>query len=84
MRTQVVLSVVETVLLVGVLLYFLRRIDALLAHVQGNLAKIAEGVAAVEGHCAIIGPGADELNRLLRQTAAGLTLAAETAESLSK
>ena len=83
MRLQVVLSVVEALVLVGVLLYFLRRIDILLARIQGNLGRIAEGVAAVEGHCAVIGPGADEINRLLGQTAAGLTQAAEEAESMA-
>jgi hypothetical protein len=83
MTTQVILSVVEVVLLAGVLLYFLRRIDTLLARIQGNMVKIAEGVAAVEGHCAIIGPGTDEINRLLGQAAAGLTRAAEEAESLA-
>ncbi len=51
MTVQVVLSVVEVAAFAGVLLYFLRRIDVLLAHIQGNLGKIAEGVAAVEGHC---------------------------------
>lgn len=83
MRVQVILSVVEALALVGVLLYFLRRIDTLLAHIQGNLGRIAEGVAAVEGHCAVIGPGADEINRLLGQAAAGLSRAAEEAESLA-
>ncbi|MDQ6725611.1 MAG: hypothetical protein M3066_05545 [Actinomycetota bacterium] len=83
MTTRVVLSVVEVAAFAGVLLWFLRRIDVLLARIQGNLGRIAEGVAAVEGHCAIIGPGTDELNRLLGQAAASLTLAAETAESLA-
>lgn len=83
MRIQVILSVIEIGFLAGVLLYFLRRIDVLLAMIQGNLGKIAEGVAAVEGHCAVIGPGTDEINRLLGQAAAGLTLAAEEAESLA-
>jgi len=83
MRSQVVLSVVEVAVFAGVLLWFLHRIDGLLARIQGNLGRIAEGVAAVEGHCAIIGPGTDEINRLLGQAAAGLTLAAETAESLA-
>ena len=83
MTIQVVLSVVEVLALVGVLLFFLRRIDALLARIQGNLGRIAEGVAAVEGHCSVIGPGADEINRLLGETAAGLTRAAEEAEALA-
>lgn len=83
MRLQVVLSVIEALALVGVLLYFLRRIDTLLARIQGNLGRIAEGVAAVETHCSVIGPGTHEINRLLGQTAAGLTLAAEEAEALA-
>ena len=83
MTLRVVLSVVEVVLLAGVLLFFLRRLDGLLAHIESNLGKIAEGVVAVEGHCAIIGPGTDEINRLLGQAAAGLTRAAEEAESLA-
>lgn len=83
MRSQVVLSVVEAVAFVAVLLYFLRRIDALLVHIQGNLVKISEGVAAVEGHCSVIGPGTQEINRLLGQAAAGLTQAAQEAEALA-
>jgi hypothetical protein len=83
MTVRVVLSVVEVVALAGVLLYFLHRLDILLAHIQSNLGKIAEGVAAVESHCAILGPGTDEINRLLGQAAAGLTRAAEEAEALA-
>jgi len=83
MRLQVFLSVVEVLALVGVLLLFLRRIDKLLAHIQNNLGRIAEGVAAVESHCEVIGPGAVEINRLLGQAAAGLTRAAEDAEALA-
>lgn len=83
MILRVVLSVVEVVALAGVLLFFLHRIDALLIHIHSNMVKIAEGVAAVESHCAVIGPGADEINRLLGQAAAGLTRAAEEAEALA-
>jgi hypothetical protein len=83
MSVQVVLSVLEVLALVGVLLYFLRRIDSLLVHIQGNLGRIAEGVAAVEGHCAVIGPGAQEINRLLGGAASGLTQAAQEAEALA-
>ena len=83
MTTQIVLTVVEALALVGVLIYFLRRIDAHLVHIHGNLERISEGVAAVEGHCAIIGPGTDEINRLLGQAAGGLTRAAEEAEALA-
>ncbi len=83
MTAQIVLSVIEAVALVGVLLYFLRRIDSMLVRIQGNLGRISEGVAAVKGHCEIIGPGAEEINRRLGRAAAGLTQAAEEAEALA-
>ncbi|MEA2702622.1 MAG: hypothetical protein QOD63_567, partial [Actinomycetota bacterium] len=40
-------------------------------------------VKAVEDHCAIIGPGADQVNRILGEAAGGLTTACELAEGLS-
>ena len=80
---QVVLTCVEIVALAGVLLYFLRAIDAELVQVIGNLDKINKGVKAVEDHCAIIGPGADQVNRILGEAAGGLTTACELAEGLS-
>jgi hypothetical protein len=80
---QVVLTCVEIVALAGVLLYFLRAIDAELVQVVANLDKINKGVKAVEDHCAIIGPGADQVNRILGEAAGGLTTACELAEGLS-
>ncbi|HEX7276594.1 MAG TPA: hypothetical protein VF244_04405 [Acidimicrobiales bacterium] len=80
---QVVLTCVEIVLLAGVLVYFLRAIDSELVGVVDNLTKIAKGAKAVEDHCAIIGPGADQVNRILGDAAGGLTRACELAEGLS-
>lgn len=80
---QVVLTCVEIVALAGVLIYFLRKIDSELVDVVGNLVKISKGVKAVEDHCAIIGPGADQVNRILGEAAGGLTTACELAEGLS-
>ncbi len=80
---QVVLTCVEIVLLAGVLVYFLQKIDGELVDVIANLVKIAKGVNAVENHCAIIGPGADQVNRILGEAAGGLTVACELAEGLS-
>ena len=80
---QVVLTCVEIVLLAGVLVYFLRKIDSELVDVVANLVKINKGVKAVEDHCAIIGPGADQVNRILGEAAGGLTTACELAEGLS-
>jgi len=73
----------EIVLLAGVLVYFLRKIDSELVDVVANLVKISKGVVAVESHCAIIGPGADQVNRILGEAAGGLTTACELAEGLS-
>jgi uncharacterized protein YoxC len=80
---QVVLTCVEIVALALVLIYFLRKIDNELVDVIANLDKIAKGVNAVENHCAIIGPGADQVNRILGDAAGGLTTACELAEGLS-
>ena len=80
---QVVLTCVEIVLLAGVLVYFLRAIDSELVGVVSNLDKISKGVKAVEDHCAIIGPGADQVNRILGDAAGGLTQACVLAEGLS-
>jgi len=80
---QVVLTCVEIVLLALVLIVFLRKINSELVDVVANLVKIAKGVKAVEDHCAIIGPGADQVNRVLGEAAGGLTVACELAEDLS-
>jgi len=80
---QVVLTCFEIVLLAGVLIYFLQKVDSELVDVVANLDKINKGVKAVEDHCAIIGPGADQVNRILGEAAGGLTTACELAEGLS-
>ncbi|MEW6154384.1 MAG: hypothetical protein AB1673_10415 [Actinomycetota bacterium] len=84
MTLRVVLTVVEIALLVAVLAYFLRRLTAQLRRTGDTLAKIADGVKAIEGHCTIIGPGADALNGLLAESAGNLERAAEAAEALSR
>ncbi|MGH9182673.1 MAG: hypothetical protein ACRDZ9_02470 [Acidimicrobiales bacterium] len=80
----VVLSVLEIVLLVVTLTYFLGRISRLLKSISATLAKITFGVRAVESQCAVIGPAADRVNADLADAAAGLTRAAERAERLAR
>ncbi len=80
---QVFFTCLEIFLLAAVLIYFLRAIDSELVEVIANLDKINKGVKAVEDHCAIIGPGADQVNRILGEAAGGLTTACELAEGLS-
>ncbi len=81
---QVVLTCVEIALLAIVLVYFLRKIDTVLAHVVENVERIAKGSKAIEDHVSIIGPGADQVNRILGDAAGGLTQACVLAEGLSK
>ena len=79
---HIVLTVVVIVLFVAVLGYFLNRLAGLLSNVSANLAKIADGVIAIEKQCEIIGPGADMVNDNLAATAAGLGQAAVLAEGM--
>ena len=83
MTLRITLTVAEIALFVAVLAFFLVRIRRLLDHIVGNLEKIADGVVAVHGHCAVVGPGVDEVNNLLGQAAGNLELAARGAERLA-
>lgn len=82
MTLRVVLTVAEILLLVAVLAYFLRLLTQLLSRVGDNLETIAGGVRAVESHCTVIGPGVQQVNGLLRESAANLEQAATAAESI--
>jgi hypothetical protein len=83
MTLRVVLSVAEIALLVAVLAYFVIRLTTLLAHTGDTLEKIADGVRAIEGHVQIVGPGADQINQLLGESAGNLERAAVAAERLA-
>ncbi len=83
MTVQVVLTVGEILLLVLVLAYFLRMLTKLLTHVGDTLQNVADGVRAIEGHCQIIGPGTDGINRVLGEAAANLERAAAATEALA-
>ncbi len=63
---QPVLTVLEIVLLVVVLAFFLNRVAAQLNHICSNLARVTFGVRAVETQCGVIGPAADRINANLR------------------
>jgi uncharacterized protein YoxC len=80
---RVVLSVAEIALLVAVLAYFLLRLTKMLSQTGDTLEKISDGVKAIEGHCAVIGPGATRLNGLLTESAGNLERAAVAAERMA-
>ncbi len=79
-----VLTVLEIVLLVVVLAFFLNKIAGQLNSISANLARVTFGVRAVETQCAVIGPAADRINANLASAAGGLEQAAAQAERLGR
>ncbi len=84
MTLRVFLTVLEILLFVGVLGFFLNRITQQLVSVNKTLAKITFGVRAVETQCYAIGPAADRINANLASVAAGLEDAASRTERLAR
>lgn len=84
MTLRIVLSVLEIVLLVVVLAFFLVRITRLLRKIAINLAKVTWGVRTLTTQCAAIGPAADTINDNLAAAAADLERAAVMAERLGR
>ncbi len=80
----VTLTVIEIVLLVVVLAFFLVRITRLLRKIAVNLAKVTWGVRTLERQCSVIGPAADSINNNLAAAAADLERAAVMAERLGR
>ena len=68
----VTLSIVEVVLVVAVLVYYLLRIAASLRRSSVLLGKVAFGVRAIETQCSSIGPSVLRVNDQLRVVAGAL------------
>ncbi|MEJ7744117.1 MAG: hypothetical protein WKF73_17190 [Nocardioidaceae bacterium] len=68
-----VLTLVEVVLVVLVLVYYLLRIAASLRRTSVLLGKVAFGVRAIETQCSSIGPSVLTINDQLAGVAAALT-----------
>ncbi len=84
MTLRIFLTVLEIVLFVAVLGWFLNKITKQLVSVNKTLAKITFGVRAVETQCHVIGPATDRLNSSLASVAASLEDAASRAERLAR
>ena len=84
MTLRVFLTVLEILLFVGVLGYFLNKVAWRLNSISRTLAKVTFGVRAVETQCAVIGPAADRINANLGEAAAGLEKAAVLAERIAR
>jgi len=69
----VTLTVVEIVLVAGVLVYYLLRIAASLRRTSVLLGKVAFGVRAIETQCSSIGPSVLTINDQLGGVAGALS-----------
>jgi len=82
-RTLITLSVLEIVALVAVLAFFLLVLARMLRQVGANLHHVSGGVAAIEGHLAILG-AVPVVNDNLDAIAGALPVVARTANAKAK
>lgn len=80
--TLVVLTVVEIVVLIAGLAFFLFWIGTLLTRIASNLEACAERVRAIRDHGADIVPGVEHINRTGRVVASALPLLYAFAEQI--
>lgn len=84
MRTLLItLTVLEVLLVVGVISFYLIWISRSLVLTAKHLAKVTFGVRAVETQCSSIGPSVTRINEQLDGIATALTGVADRAESLA-
>lgn len=79
----VVLTVIEAVVVVGVLATYLTLLHRKLASVCTYLGKIAFGIRAVESQTGSIGPSVLRINKTLREINGALPVIAAKAERLT-
>lgn len=84
MKLLITASIIDILLLVIVLLFFLQWVARLLSSISNTLGKVTFGVRAVETQCAVIGPAVDVVNANLTATAGNLESAAASAERLAR
>jgi hypothetical protein len=82
MRTLLVtLTIVEIVLVVVVLVYYLVRVASSLRRTSALLGKVAFGVRAIETECNVIGPAVTTVNGQLETVADALADLADLADA---
>ncbi len=79
----VTLTIVEIVLVVVVLAYYLARIGASLRRTSVLLGKVAFGVRAIETQCSVIGPSVLTVNEQLGGIAGALGDLTDLADAAS-
>lgn len=85
MRTLLItLSVIEVLLVIGALAYYLIQISKSLHETSRHLAKITFGVRAVETQCSTIGPNVVRINEQLTAIAGAVAGVADKAEAIAE
>jgi len=79
----ITLSVIEVVLVLLVLVYYLLQISKSLHETSRFLAKITFGVRAVETQCSTIGPSVVRINEQLTTIAGAVGGVADKAEAIA-
>ncbi|MGO9077875.1 MAG: hypothetical protein ACLQDY_02380 [Streptosporangiaceae bacterium] len=82
MTLLVVLTVVDIVLLIAGLAFYLYWAGTLLTRIAGNLEECAELVRTIVGHAKLIGPGVEHINQTGGVVAGALPLLYGMAEDI--
>ncbi len=82
MTGLVVFTVIDVVLLIAGLAFYLFWVGSLLTRIAGNLEECAEIVQTIVGHAKLIGPGVEHINETGGVVAGALPLLYEMAEGI--
>jgi len=82
MTTLVVLTVVDIVLLIAGLAFYLYWVGSLLTRIAGNLEECGDLVRTIVGHAKLIGPGVGHINQTGGVVAGALPLLYGMAEEI--
>jgi hypothetical protein len=82
MTLLVVLTVIDILLLIAGLAFYLYWVGTLLTRVAANLEECAELVRTIVGHAKLIGPGVEHINRTGGVVAGALPLLYGMAEEI--
>jgi hypothetical protein len=84
MTLLVVLTVIDVVLLIAGLAFYLFWVGTLLTRIAGNLEECAEIVGTIVDHAKLIGPGVEHINQTGGVVAGALPLLYDMAEDIVK
>ena len=82
MTAMVVFTVIDIVLLIAGLAFYLYWVGTLLTRIAGNLEECAGTVRAIAGHARLIGPGLEHINETGGVVAGALPLLYGMAEDI--